>query len=38
MASGPGENLGSFITGRKAIAQFDDKPGKSWRVPLAHRA
>jgi hypothetical protein len=24
-----------LIIRRTAIAQFDDKPGKSWRVPLA---
>jgi hypothetical protein len=35
---GSGENLRLLIVRRKAMAQFDDKSGKSRRVPLAQRA
>jgi hypothetical protein len=35
---GSGENLHRLIIRRKAIAQFDDKSGKSWRVLPAQRA
>jgi hypothetical protein len=35
---GSGETLHLLIIRRKAIAQFDNKSGKSRQVPLAQRA